>query len=269
MTGQVTRGGSTVPSAKSILEARGISKWFVRRGVHALDEIDFALDDGTIAAVIGPSGCGKSTLLKILAGLMPPSTGEVTLSGRQVLGPRREIGMMFQDPTLLPWRTALKNVLLPIEIREGTKAAARRQDKAFELLTTVGLQGFEEVYPHELSGGMAQRVAICRMFITEPAVLLLDEPFGALDELTRERMNEQLQQICTELSATALMVTHSIPEAAFMADIVYVMSNRPGKLIEVVDVDFQRPRTIDMMTESRFGELVRRIRKSLDEGAAA
>ncbi|MGH3666498.1 MAG: ABC transporter ATP-binding protein, partial [Egibacteraceae bacterium] len=209
---------------------------------------------------------GKSTLLKIMAGLMKATEGEVLLQGTAVLGPRRDIGIMFQQATLLPWRTALENVLLPIEIRDGSKATAARRDTALGLLETVGLTGFEKVYPHELSGGMAQRVAICRMLVTQPAILLLDEPFGALDELTREYMNVELQRITSERNATAFMVTHSIPEAVFLADDVFVMSARPGRIAEVVTVDLPRPRTIDMTTEPRFAEIVRRVRARLDIG---
>ncbi|MGC5198775.1 ABC transporter ATP-binding protein, partial [Aphanothece microscopica] len=168
------------------------------------------------SAVIGSSGCDKSTLLKIMAGLMPPSTGRVVLQNKPVRGTRRDIGMMFQQATLFPWRTTVENIVLPIEIRDGKAAANKAREKATQLLEVVGLKGFENVYPNELSGGMAQRAAICRMLITEPAVLLLDEPFSALDELSREFMNMELQRICMERDATAFLVTHSIPEAVIL-----------------------------------------------------
>jgi NitT/TauT family transport system ATP-binding protein len=174
--------------------------------------------------------------------------------------------MMFQQATLLPWRTAVENVLLPIELRDGAKAAKAHRDLAVELLGIVGLAGFEKAYPGELSGGMAQRVAICRMLITEPSVLLLDEPFGALDELTRERMNEELQRICAERNATAFMVTHSIAEAVFLGDVLFIMSARPGRIAEVLHIDLPRPRSFEVTTTAHFGEIVQYVRSKLDLG---
>ncbi|MPZ89287.1 MAG: ATP-binding cassette domain-containing protein [Nitriliruptorales bacterium] len=255
------------PAAHDVLEVRSLSKTYARNRVHALDAIDLRIKEGQFATVIGPSGCGKSTLLKIMAGLFPPSAGEVLLTGTRVQAPRPDIGMMFQQATLLPWRTALDNVLLPIEIHKGTKTAQSHREIATELLSTVGLSGFTQSYPGELSGGMAQRVAICRMLVTEPSVLLLDEPFGALDELTRERMNEELQRICSERNATTFMVTHSIPEAVFLGDVLFVMSSRPGRIAEVVEIDLPRPRTFTVTTEPHFGEIVRHVREQLDLGA--
>jgi NitT/TauT family transport system ATP-binding protein len=254
-------------AGRPVYELRGVSKTFARRNVHALDKVDLTLREGTFSAIIGPSGCGKSTLLKIMAGLLPPSTGSVILQGKPVMGPRRDIGMMFQQATLFPWRTTIENIVLPIEIRDGKAAARAKYVQARQLLNLVGLDGFESVYPSELSGGMAQRAAICRMLITEPAVLLLDEPFSALDELSRDFMNMELQRICLERNATTFLVTHSIPEAVILSDVVYVMSPRPGRFVEAIEVDLPRPRTLDMMTEPRFGELVHRIRRHLDKGA--
>ena len=215
---------------RPVYELRGVSKTFAKRNVQALDKVDLTLREGTFSAIIGPSGCGKSTLLKIMAGLQPPSSGSVVLEGKPVTGPRRDIGMMFQQATLFPWRTTIENIVLPIEIRDGKAAARAKHDQARQLLDLVGLKGFENVYPSELSGGMAQRAAICRMLITEPAVLLLDEPFSALDELSRDFMNMELQRICLERNATTFLVTHSIPEAVILSDVVYVMSPRPGTL---------------------------------------
>ncbi|MDX1731949.1 MAG: ABC transporter ATP-binding protein, partial [Aurantimonas coralicida] len=212
-------------------------------------------------------GCGKSTLLKIMSGLIPPSTGRVVLQDRPVTGPRRDIGMMFQQATLFPWRTTLQNIVLPIEIRDGRAAAKAAQEPARELLELVGLKGFENSYPGDLSGGMAQRASICRMLITEPAVLLLDEPFSALDELTRDFMNMELQRICMSRNATAFLVTHSIQEAVILSDVVYVMKPRPGRIAEVVEIDLPRPRTLDMMTTPKFGEIVEHIRSRLDKEA--
>ena len=176
--------------------------------------------------------------------------------------------MMFQQATLFPWRTTIENIVLPIEIRDGRAAAEKAKEKARALLDIVGLKGFEDVFPNELSGGMAQRASICRMLITEPAVLLLDEPFSALDELSRDMMNMELQRICTEQNATAFLVTHSIQEAVILSDNIYVMKPRPGRLAEVVTVDLPRPRTLDMMTTPKFGETVNYIRGLLDKGEA-
>jgi NitT/TauT family transport system ATP-binding protein len=255
------------PAGDAVLEVRSLSKVYARNDVHALDGIDLQIFKGRFASIIGPSGCGKSTLLKIMAGLIPASGGQVVLNGSPVQGPRPDIGVMFQQATLLPWRTSLENVLLPIEIREGAKAAGSYRDLANELLSMVGLSGFENAYPGELSGGMAQRVAICRMLVIEPSILLLDEPFGALDELTRERMNEELQRICSERNATAFMVTHSIPEAVFLGDVLYVMSSRPGRIAEVVEIELSRPRDFSVTTQPRFGEIVQHVREQLDLGA--
>ena len=253
--------------ARPVYELHNVSKTYTRRNLRALDRIDLTLTEGSFSSVIGSSGCGKSTLLKIMAGLVPPSTGSVVLEGKPVTGARPDIGMMFQQATLFPWRTTLENVVLPIEIRNGRAAAKAKHEDARKLLELVGLKGFEQVSPTELSGGMAQRAAICRMLISEPAVLLLDEPFSALDELTRDFMNMELQRICMERNATAFLVTHSIPEAVILSDVVYVMSNRPGRFAMEVVIDLPRPRNLDMMTTPEFGAFVNRIRHQLDSGA--
>ena len=269
MTTQSAVGGAgrqSRPTAEEVVRITKLSKTFHKRAVKALDGVDLVLRHGTFTSVIGPSGCGKSTLLKIMTGLFPATSGEILLQGTPVTKPRQDIGIMFQQPTLLPWRTSLENVLLPIEIRSGSRAAAAKTDDAMRLLELVGLKGFEYAHPFELSGGMAQRVAICRMLVTSPAILLLDEPFGALDELTREYMNLELQRICRESDATAFMVTHAIPEAVFMGDQVIVMSARPGRVAEVVDVNLPRPRTLDMMVDPVFAALVRHVRSLLDMG---
>ena len=253
--------------AEAVYELRNVTKVFPRRNLQALDRVDLTLARGSFASVIGSSGCGKSTLLKIMAGLVPPSSGRVMLAGRPVTGPRRDIGMMFQQATLFPWRTTLENVVLPIEIRDGKGAARAKHAEAAALLELVGLKEFAHAFPNELSGGMAQRAAICRMLVTEPAVLLLDEPFSALDELTRDFMNMEMQRICMARNATAFLVTHSIQEAVILSDVVYVMSPRPGRFVEAVEVDLPRPRTLEMITTPRFGALVDRIRGRLDKGA--
>ena len=262
-TDTLTAGSASRP----VYELFGVAKSYARGNLRALDRVDLTLREGSFSSVIGPSGCGKSTLLKVMAGLIPPSEGGVYLEGTPVTGTRDDIGMMFQQATLFPWRTVLENIVLPIEIRDGKAAARARHRDALALLELVGLQGFESRWPHELSGGMAQRAAICRMLVTEPAVLLLDEPFSALDELSRDFMNMELQRICMERNATAFLITHSIPEAVILSDTVYVMSPRPGTFVETVDIDLPRPRTLDMMTDAKFGDYVRRIRARLDKGA--
>ncbi|MBD8878231.1 ABC transporter ATP-binding protein [Roseibium polysiphoniae] len=249
-----------------VYELSNVSKTYARNSVVALENVDLTLRYGSFTSIIGSSGCGKSTLLKIMAGLIPPTRGRVVLQDKPVTGPRRDIGMMFQQATLFPWKTAVENIVLPIEIRDGKAAAKKAMEKAHDLLDMVGLKGFESVYPNELSGGMAQRASICRMLITEPAVLLLDEPFSALDELSRDMMNMELQRICREQDATAFLVTHSIQEAVILSDEIVVMKPRPGRIAEIVKVDLPRPRTLDLMTTPRFGEIVDHIRSMLDKG---
>ncbi|WP_415403352.1 ABC transporter ATP-binding protein [Tateyamaria sp. SN3-11] len=266
MNSVLTENLTGAPTDAPVYQLSNVSKTYARNLVVALQNVDLTLNKGSFTSVIGSSGCGKSTLLKIMAGLIPPSKGRVVLQGQPVTGPRRDIGMMFQQATLFPWKTAVENIVLPIEIRDGKAAAKKAMDKAHELLDIVGLSGFENVYPNELSGGMAQRTSICRMLITEPAVLLLDEPFSALDELSRDMMNMELQRICTEQNATAFLVTHSIQEAVILSDEIVVMKPRPGRIAEIVDVDLPRPRTLDMMTTPKFGEIVDHIRGMLDKG---
>ncbi|MGE5049556.1 MAG: ABC transporter ATP-binding protein [Deltaproteobacteria bacterium] len=244
----------------AVIAVRGLRKEYRSSGgaVVALDDIDFAVSEGEFVAILGPSGCGKSTLLKIVAGLLPGSGGEVRLRDRPVTGPRHDVGMVFQSPVLFPWRTVLDNVLLPIEVQGLGRAKHRAQ--ALELLALVGLQGFENRYPWELSGGMQQRVALTRSLIHEPDMLLMDEPFGALDALTRETMNLELQRIWLERRRTVLFVTHSIVEAVFLADRILVMTARPGRLLESVPVPLPRPRALDLMSTPAFGAIVHRIR---------
>ena len=241
-----------------------LTKVYPRNQLRAIDDVNLVLGRGEFASVIGPSGCGKSTLLKVMAGLIPPTSGRVVLEQQPVMGPRADIGMMFQQATLLPWKTTIENVVLPIEVRRGRAAARDATTRARELLELVGLGEATDVYPGELSGGMAQRAAICRMLITNPAVLLLDEPFSALDELTRDFMNMEFQRICMERRATAFLVTHSIPEAVILSDRIYVMQANPGRIADVVDIGLPRPRTLDMINTARFGEVVSQIRAKLD-----
>ena len=226
--------------------------------VTALEDIHFSIGQGQFVALVGPSGCGKSTLLKILTGLVPASQGTARLSGTPIAGPRRDIGVVFQSPVLFPWRTVLGNVLLPADVQHLGRA--QLTGLAMELLALVGLEGFEKRYPWELSGGMQQRVAIVRALVHNPAILLMDEPFGALDAMTREQMNLELQRIWLEHRKTVLFITHSIAEAVFLADRVFVMTPRPGRIMDDVAIELARPRNLDIMTTSEFGRYVKQIR---------
>jgi NitT/TauT family transport system ATP-binding protein len=212
-------------------------------------------------AIVGPSGCGKSTLLRIIGGLLVPSQGSVRLDGRPLVSPRRQVGYVFQKVNLMPWRTVLHNVTLPLEIAGTPLAEASQQ--ARDLLLLVGLAGFEEAYPRQLSGGMAQRVAIARALVGNPDVLLLDEPFGSLDALSREQMNLELLRIWQARKVTAVMVTHDLQEAIFLADRVLVMSPRPGRIQAEVPVNLPRPRVLEVMYTEFFGALSRQVRQAI------
>ncbi len=227
--------------------------------VIALQGIGFTVRQGEFVSLVGPSGCGKTTMLKILAGLIPKTSGTARLAGEEIEGSRRDIGMVFQAATLLPWRTILENVMLPIDVQRLDKK--RYRARAMELLEMVGLEGFEDRHPRELSGGMQQRAGICRALVHDPDVLLMDEPFGALDAMTREYMNLELLRIWRESGKTIVLVTHSIPEAVFLSDRVVVMSPRPGRMVELVDIDLERPRQLELMQSDAAGAYVRRIRK--------
>jgi NitT/TauT family transport system ATP-binding protein len=232
--------------------------------IVALQDIDFSVAEGEFISIVGPSGCGKSTLLKILAGLLPASVGDAFLNGTPIEGPRKDIGMVFQSPVLFPWRSVLGNVLLPADVQRLGRD--RMTGRALELLALVGLTGFEHRYPWELSGGMQQRVALVRALMHDPALLLMDEPFGALDALTRETMNVELQRIWLDRRKTVLFVTHSTTEAVFLADRVLVMTARPGRIGDMFDVKLPRPRSLDLMTTEAFGVYTRRIRAVLSGG---
>lgn len=233
-------------------------------GLHALEKISFDIYPQEFVCVLGPSGGGKSTLLRILAGLLPASEGYVVYHGEKLLGPHRDVGFIFQKANLMPWRTVLENIILPLEI-EGI-AKRKAFSSAQEMVELVGLCGFENSLPRELSGGMAQRVAIARALVHDPDVLLLDEPFGALDALTRERMGDELLRIWQAKQKTVVMVTHSISEALFLADRVLVLSDRPGKLRLELKVDLPRPRKENMRYTETFGSLSRQLRMMIGEG---
>jgi NitT/TauT family transport system ATP-binding protein len=226
-----------------MIDLHKVSRAFPTRDgeVAALHDIDLRIAENQFVAVIGRSGCGKSTLLRLMAGLLAPTGGTVTIDGTPVLRPRRDVALMHQLPALLPWRTVLGNVMLPVEIRRLPRA--ENQARAAELLDAVGLAGFHQRHPYELSGGMQQRVALCRALIQRPRVLLMDEPFSALDALTREELAGQLQAMHMDAPATTVFVTHSIPEAVLLADRVVVLSTRPGRVRRVLDVGIPRPRS--------------------------
>ncbi len=230
--------------------------------VRALAGISLDIAEREFITIVGQSGCGKTTFLKILAGLLTRSAGSVHLRGQPVDGPSRDIGVVFQDPVLLPWRTVFDNVMLPVQVLGLDRTVSRR--RAMGLLELVGLQGFEDKYPHELSGGMRQRVALARALVHDPSLLLMDEPFGALDAMTREFMNLELLRIWQEAGKTVVFITHSIPEAVFLADRVVVMSARPGRVVDLVSVELARPRDLDMMASDEFGVYTRKIRHLFD-----
>ncbi len=226
-----------------------------------MDHVSFEATPGEFVSIVGPSGCGKSTLLRLIAGLIPLTEGSIAVNGLEVTEPRQDVALMFQRPTLLPWRTALQNALLSPKIGKRLDDATERQ--AYELLDLVGLTGFEHTYPRHLSGGMQQRVALARLLMVGVDVLLLDEPFAAVDQLTRERLNLELLRVHERMSATALLVTHNITEAILLADRVIVMTPRPGRIADVIDVPFERPRAQEMIAEREFQELVLRAYSGL------
>jgi NitT/TauT family transport system ATP-binding protein len=237
----------------------GVRKIFERRNdtpLVAIEHVSFDVFNGELISLLGPSGCGKTTVLRILAGLTSATSGTVEIQGRPVTGPQRDFGVAFQSPTLMPWRTIIENVLFPMEVQGRKNAAAR--ERARELLRLVGLEGFESVYPKQLSGGMQQRAALCRALIHEPTLLLMDEPFGALDELTRMEMNDLLLDIRRVTKATVVFVTHSISEAIYLSDLVLVFSRRPGRIALSLRVDIPYPRS----TEVRYSEDFNRLEKS-------
>jgi NitT/TauT family transport system ATP-binding protein len=246
------------------IEVSGLQKTFVTisgERVRALEDISLTVEDGEFLAIVGPSGCGKSTLMKILAGLTAKTSGHVALRGTPVNGVRRDVGVAFQNAVLLPWRTILDNVMLPAEVQHLPRGPARA--RASNLLAMVGLAEFGAKYPMELSGGMQQRAAIARALLHDPQLLLMDEPFGALDALTREQMNLDLQRIWQQNRKTVVLITHSIAEAVFLGDRVVVMTSRPGRIGGEVAVPFPRPRPIEVMGDPVFGQLTTLIRRML------
>ncbi|MFN8841095.1 MAG: ABC transporter ATP-binding protein [Burkholderiales bacterium] len=238
------------------------------RNEFAVEDISLQTRDGEFIAIVGPSGCGKSTFMKLATGLRRPTKGTVTIAGQQVTGPLKIVGMAFQAPTLLPWRTTLDNVLLPLEIVEPYRSSfkakrAQYADRARRLLATVGLQGYEDKVPWQLSGGMQQRASICRALIHEPKMLLLDEPFGALDAFTREELWNVLRDLWTTQRFNVILVTHDLREAVYLADTVYVMSKRPGRILARRENPLPRPRDLEITYTEPFTALVHELRERI------
>jgi NitT/TauT family transport system ATP-binding protein len=237
--------------------------------VRAVDQVSLEIARGEFIAVVGPSGCGKSSLMRLISGLHPPASGSLTVEGKPVTGPLKSVGMAFQNSNLLPWRTALENVLLPLEIVEPYRSdfsKAKYAPKATSLLESVGLAGFVEKHPWELSGGMQQRTSICRALIHEPEILLLDEPFGALDAFTREELWCALRDLQAARKVTVMLVTHDLREAVFLADTVYVMSSRPGRIVRRCPVPMPRPRDLDVTYTQEFQDVVHELRGLIGRG---
>lgn len=267
------RSGAAAPlfqaSAPSSLDVRDVELRYTTRSgsILALQDLNFSVEAGSFVSVLGPSGCGKSSLLKLAMGLLPVTKGSIHLAGRVIDAPRREVGIVFQQPTLLPWKTVLENVLVPIRAMKLDVAAGR--EKAMGLLKMMGLDGFANNYPSELSGGMQQRVGIARGLIHDPALILMDEPFAALDSLTRDRMMDELQRIWMATAKSVLFITHSIPEAVYLSDRVIVLSPRPAKVLHTYEIDLPRPRTVETLSDPRFVQITRELRQIFDsmEGA--
>jgi len=253
------------PTAAAV-SIRGVSKRFERGDVLALDAIDLEVAPREFVSLIGPSGCGKSTLLRIIGDLIQPSEGQAVVNGKPAHQARidRDYGIVFQDAVLYDWRTVARNIGLPLEMAGWNRG--RRQARIREMLELVELTGFESHHPWQLSGGMQQRVSIARALSFSPALLLMDEPFGALDEMTRERMNAELLRIWQEMGSTVVFVTHSIAESVFLSTRVVVMSPRPGRIAGVVEIDLPQPRTADTREQPRFAELVTQVRRLLRSG---
>jgi NitT/TauT family transport system ATP-binding protein len=252
---------SRVPAPPATLEMTNVSVSYPTRGedIHALHDVGLTIESGEFVSILGPSGCGKSTLLKVAAGLLKPKRGTVSLGGLNVSGPRTEIGVAFQKPLLLPWKTVRDNVLLPV--RAAQLPVANYRQRCDRLLELMGLAQFAGNFPRELSGGMQQRAGLARMLIQDPSILLMDEPFAALDAMTREALSLELQRIWMTDMKSVLFITHSIAEAVFLSDRVLVMSARPGRIVEALDIDLPRPRTLETMTTPAFVDACSHLRQ--------
>ena len=258
-------GGAAIGEPAKLVVEHATKRYETRSGlVHALEDYSMRVSDGELVCVLGPSGCGKSTLLWAMAGLHDLTSGQVLLDGEPVTRPHPQIGMVFQEANLLPWRSLLKNIHLPFEIKH--LRPQDHSDRITQLLERVGLLGFEHKYPRELSGGMQQRASIVRSLSVDPSLLLMDEPFGALDAFTRDEMNLLLQEIWLETGKTIVFITHNIAEAVFLADRIMVMTPRPGRLANVFTIDLPRPRPLEVTAQPHFFELVAEIKGSIDHG---
>ena len=233
--------------------------------IRALEDVSFSAKEGEFLSIVGPSGCGKSTLIKIIAGLLPLTKGEVRIEGNLVQGPHPNVGIVFQNPVLLAWRRVIDNIMLQIEVRKGFDKQEYTV-KAMESIKIAGLEGFQKCFPWELSGGMQQRVSFCRALIHDPPLLLMDEPFGALDAMTRDEMNVWLQNIWMDKTKTVLFVTHDIAEAVFLSDRILIMTPRPGAVNEILDIDLPRPRSMDLREGIEFNQYVGRARRIMSSG---
>lgn len=259
--------GVSKKAAEAIIEASKLFKIYTtQKGgqLTALEDVNISIEENEFITLVGPSGCGKSTFLKMVAALIGPSKGSIQLKGRDIVAPSRDVGIVFQDPVLLPWRNVLENVMLPIEI-----LGLSRNDylaKARDLIELVGLHDFEQSMPNELSGGMQQRAALCRALVHDPSILLMDEPFAALDAMTREELGFELMRLWEKHRKTILFVTHSIPEAILLADRVVVMTPRPGRIAKIIEIALGRPRTLDMEFSQQFKSYSNVIRKLIFSG---
>lgn len=262
MQAQARQGAAT--EAIPFVRVENVAKRYASRSgesINAIEQVSLDVPRGSFISLVGPSGCGKSTLLKMIGRLLPPSSGQIRYHGIRQHEERPPLGVVFQESLLLPWRNILANVELPIDVKHLDRSEGRRRARA--LLRTVGLEGFEAKYPFELSGGMQQRAAIARALAGEPELLLMDEPFGALDALTREQMTEELQTIWSQTGKTIIFVTHSITEAVYLSDRVVVMSGRPSRILDDITIDLPRPRSLDMMSDPVFGKYATYIRQLL------
>jgi NitT/TauT family transport system ATP-binding protein len=259
---------TNLPSHEALVRFENVGLAYDSTSGNAVEDISLTIDQQEFIALVGPSGCGKSTFMKLCSGLRPPSTGNITVAGSEVCGPVKSVGMAFQNPTLLPWRNTLDNVLLPLEIVRPYRWNFKREKKKYvlkakELLCSVGLEGFENHFPWQLSGGMQQRASICRALVHDPKLLLLDEPFASLDAFTREELWCVLRDLWTLHHFTVVLVTHDLREAAFLADTVYVMSKRPGRIVARREIDLQRPRDLAVTYTDHFAQLVLELREHI------
>jgi NitT/TauT family transport system ATP-binding protein len=270
-----TAGAPSGPGDGPIVSYKHVQKVYGEgaEAVKAVEQFSADIEEGEFVSFVGPSGCGKSTLLHLTTGIIEASSGTVTVSGNDVQSDAHEmhkVGLVFQSSVLLDWRTVMKNILLPIEIMNSNgvleKDVEFYRNRASELIELVGLEGFEDSYPQELSGGMQQRVSICRSLVYDPPILLMDEPFGALDALTRDQLNEELLDIWRDTKKTILFVTHNLEEAIFLSDRIFVLSERPSSIVDVIDVDLERPRTEDVRTTEQYQDLVARAYEYFNSG---